>query len=474
MAGLGLSQDEDGPPQANDLRLVAQSSNVGGIKAASWSPDGNWVLTSDYGGSVKIWEAALGFLILSVQADPVELTSASFSPDGHTILTSGSKTSPRLWNTFTGKLVRMLAGGPNSKCGFTADGNIYEVSPSGGVTLFNSVGKAQPVSKSVVAQIVHMGPKNRMSSDGAKVLSIVNHVLAQQDVGGKTKPLVFGTGIASASYSQEDAFVVAGGVDGSLRTYDAASGKLLQTFGPNPWPVTTAAYSPDEKRLLAAGPKGGAEIWDMASSKVVALIPAMRASAGVSFSPDGANVMLAGGDGAEIWQSSGTHKVSDLVGDTPADHTLNFDLAGNRWTTSVNGKGRLWRLSDNQSLSASPTVGARRSPFPAGKLGLAHVLRSYRVNDHLGFVDLADGSSRLYELKKGKLLCTVWVLKDGSFAVVDPENRYDAPDDGHSGLLHWVRNGAAPMGLDQLRFAYYMPGLLMKILKGVKLPPIPK
>jgi hypothetical protein len=30
------------------------------------------------------------------------------------------------------------------------------------------------------------------------------------------------------------------------------------------------------------------------------------------------------------------------------------------------------------------------------------------------------------------------------------------------------------MGLDQVRFAYYTPGLLEKLLKGQKLPEIPK
>jgi len=63
----------------------------------------------------------------------------------------------------------------------------------------------------------------------------------------------------------------------------------------------------------------------------------------------------------------------------------------------------------------------------------------------------------------------VYRFRDGQWAVLDREGRFDAPDAGQSAGLHWVVDGV-PVALDQLKDRYFEPGLLAKWLGQVDEP----
>ncbi|MEQ1894869.1 MAG: caspase family protein, partial [Planctomycetota bacterium] len=95
-----------------------------------------------------------------------------------------------------------------------------------------------------------------------------------------------------------------------------------------------------------------------------------------------------------------------------------------------------------------------------------------------------DQSVRLWDIESGEYLASLYSFRDGTWAVVDAEGRYDAPG-GESAGLHWVV-GLEAIALEQLKERYYEPGLLAKLLghsseplrtvdalvaQGVPLPP---
>src|ERR1035438_8373188 len=61
---------------------------------------------------------------------------------------------------------------------------------------------------------------------------------------------------------------------------------------------------------------------------------------------------------------------------------------------------------------------------------------------------------------------------DGSWAVVDPEGRYDASEPDHGEGLYWRVGDFGTIGLSQLRRSFYTPGLLASIFRGDPLPPV--
>ncbi len=405
LAGGALAQDDAGPPPINSLRLVAQTSCVGGINSASWSPDGNWILTADGGGSIKIWEAQSGFQLLSIQAGSSPNLQASFSPDGRKILASVAGTTQLAWDSATGKPL-----------------------------------KAEPLKTKSWLVVSGSPPVFATSQDGTKTAVIRDGKLKLGDSPAKDPPVplkgLHGR-VLSAVLSSNGAFLVTGGADKRCAIWDVGSGTQLKSVA-NPWPVESVSISADEKHILATAADGQSLVWDVDSGKVVAAIPKLSQSgsgsytAKSSFSPDGSLALIAGDEAVEIWKAMGNNQVSALVGDTRVQPAALASL-----------KPQLENLTH---------------------LSLAGVkLVAYR-----------DGTIKLSRINGKKELCTMFLFKDASWAVVDPSNRYDGSNGGHVGGLHWVRNGTSPMGLDQLRFAYYTPGLLEKILKGQKLPEIPK
>ncbi|NLI00155.1 MAG: hypothetical protein GX446_11775, partial [Chthonomonadales bacterium] len=80
-----------------------------------------------------------------------------------------------------------------------------------------------------------------------------------------------------------------------------------------------------------------------------------------------------------------------------------------------------------------------------------------------------DTTVRLWDVETGKELCQLLSFRDGTWAVVDPEGRYDASNDGEVEWLCWVR-GLEVIPLEQVMSRYYHPGLLARILGFSKEP----
>ena len=70
-------------------------------------------------------------------------------------------------------------------------------------------------------------------------------------------------------------------------------------------------------------------------------------------------------------------------------------------------------------------------------------------------------SVRLWDPQTSKESCRVISFTDGTWAVVDPDGRFDASNGGDVQGLHWVV-GNEPIDLAQLKERYYDPGLLAK------------
>jgi len=81
----------------------------------------------------------------------------------------------------------------------------------------------------------------------------------------------------------------------------------------------------------------------------------------------------------------------------------------------------------------------------------------------------ADKTARLWDASTGKELCALFSFGDGTWAVADPDGRYDSSDAGDTVHAHFVR-GLEVIELRQMKERYYHPGLLARILGYRKEP----
>ena len=76
------------------------------VTSVAFSPDGKYIVSGSYDGTMRIWDAQTEKLVL----DPFEghtdqVTSVAFSPDGKYIVSGSHDKTIRMWDAQTGKLV---------------------------------------------------------------------------------------------------------------------------------------------------------------------------------------------------------------------------------------------------------------------------------------------------------------------------------------------------------------------------------
>ena len=106
---------------------------------AEFSPDGGSVVTTSYNDSAmlstvenaaRVWDAATGKEIATLQGHDSVVISAAFSPDGKTIVTASFDKTARLWETATGREIAILRHeAPVVTAAFSPDGKTVLTAP---------------------------------------------------------------------------------------------------------------------------------------------------------------------------------------------------------------------------------------------------------------------------------------------------------------------------------------------------------
>ncbi|MGH9349633.1 MAG: KGGVGR-motif variant AAA ATPase, partial [Vicinamibacterales bacterium] len=115
--------------------------------------------------------------------------------------------------------------------------------------------------------------------------------------------------VRSVAWSPDGARLATGSDDRTVRVWDAASGTLLRTLEGHRHGVDSVAWSPEGARLASGSGDKTVRVWEAASGTLVRTLEGHRdAVHGVTWSPDGARLASGGGDGTvQVWEAaSGT------------------------------------------------------------------------------------------------------------------------------------------------------------------------
>ncbi|HEX7183413.1 MAG TPA: WD40 repeat domain-containing protein, partial [Thermoanaerobaculia bacterium] len=200
----------------------------------------------------------------------------------------------------------------------------------------------------------------------------------------------------SASFSPDaDGWrVVTASSDGAAQMWDAATGRKLGGPLSHEKPVRFASFSPDGRRVLTVS-GDAARLWDATTGQKLGK-PLSHEKAAVrfaSFSPDGRRVLTVSGDAARLWDAATGQQERELRGHERGITSASFSDPDGRWvvTASWDGTAQLWDAATGQ---------------PAGEpLSHREAVRfaSFSPDGTLVVTASRDGTARLWDRATGRL-----------------------------------------------------------------------
>ena len=285
----------------------AHPSSTASLMGCAVSPDGNFVVSTCEDGSLKMWDAATGVEYLSLRA-AIGLGSCTVSPDNRFIVSASADNLShrhnllKVWDTQTGVELLSLSGHRGSvlSCAVSPDGKwIVSASADRTLKIWDAITGVQ--------RLTLKGHTDRVtgcavSPDGKWIISAsADDTLKVWDAITGVQHLTFKghTGsVTGCAVSPDGRFIVSASDDKTLKMWNATTGAEYLTLTGHTGPVTGCAVSPDGRFIVSASDDRTLKVWKTAPTGIERLPLTNRTSwvTDCAVSPNGRFIVFVSGD----------------------------------------------------------------------------------------------------------------------------------------------------------------------------------
>lgn len=501
-----------------DGRLLATGSG-----ARDLDPN---ALTAEH--TIRIWNVSSGTEVKRIDA-PGAILSVAFSSDGRHLASGGGKGHTFGDDRCTGCEARLLSLPSGEEANrFAAVGKLFPQSPIG-VVAFSPNGKvlarsddtevvftATDSSKEVSrlrgftqpGYSMTVSPDNRFTATGGDAATLWDYQT------GRPSPVFPGQRHGTVSFSPDGRTLVTsvavpgsaergtGNPERRIGFWDLSNNSEIRR--PLKSGSVWQGYSPDGHSLLVntgqelclVEPSTGAEVRCLQDSSMLTADP--------FFSPTADAVIAFGAFSptmVRVWDSKTGARLRSFTPAQPGLSSAAVSPVGDVIALGSPTSTFLfnWRTGELLSeLNTGQRIGSQMSFSPSGRwLGLASLGDfnatiwdtatgqkqwelpltehptdvKFSSDGQFVFTTGSAGITTVWDFATGKQVCALISFTDGSWAVTDPNGRYDAANPDEAIGLHWVAGDEA-IELGQLKQRFYTPNLFARVLKGEKLPDV--
>ncbi len=431
---------------ANGELIHTFEGEWGEDRSAAISPDGKQVLTF-LNGSLKRWDTVTGG---ELQSFPEGKWSVTFSPDGSRILSADGDTL-RLMDAANGREIRTFEGygAEVTRVAFSLDGSRILSGNKHTLQIWDAVG-ARPLPSSDIADPL------AFSADGTLVLSgggVLRGTLALQNASSGQLIRSFGQGTSSAAFSRDGSRIVSSDRD-KIYLWDAASGRLIQSFEGHAGDVHSVAFSPDGTRILSGSDDVTLKLWDAASGQILHSFDEHADTINsVAFSPDGTRILSGSDDNTlKMWDALSWQLLHTFKGHSGSVRSVAFSPDGTRILSGAKDYTvKLWDAATGKELQNF-----------AGHTNTVNSV-AFSSNGHYAVSGSSDGTVRVWNTGNGQQLAGM-IASGADWLALTP-NGFFAASQRDTGLLAIVR-GIEVTTIGQVHQSLLNPDLVREALAG--------
>jgi WD40 repeat protein len=344
---------------ANGQVLGTLQGHRGHVLAAAFDPTGKYVVTASRDQTLDLWNAQTGELITVLGGHQGAIWSVAFSPDGSCLASGSADHTVRLWDVRLAEQNGVLRGHTSYVYGvaFSPDGNqVASAAWDGTVRLWDATTGQQTGRLDQEQQIVTsvaFAPNGRQLVTGLR-----DNLICLWDLATRKRRHTWQVSEAPftdtrAVFDPRGHFVASTAGADSAHLWDVTSGQDIAVFGAHGGGSCDVAFSPDGGQLASAERDGTVRLWEVPTGQPKGVLHGHTDQVlAVCYSPDGSLLASAGEDSTvRLWDTK-THALMAVLRHAGPVYSVVFTPGSTRLAVACrDGTIRLWDVARHEEVA---------------------------------------------------------------------------------------------------------------------------